>query len=115
MTSLALLLILATPSPNYSTCPALQDAVLRNVGYVSATEGELRHWAKKKVVPKSFGATETIKVQLQVEGEKVFCAEALNGSPEKQKAAVDAAMKWRFQKNRGSFKSDLMGSITLGF
>jgi hypothetical protein len=40
---------------------------------------------------------------------------AEGGPPEKQKAAVDAAMQWKFKKNRGDFYGDLMGTISFRF
>jgi hypothetical protein len=52
---------------------------------------------------------------VQVEGERVFCAQAVDGPSDKQKDAVDAAMQWRFKKKRGEFKDDLMGTLTFQF
>lgn len=106
MSTLALFFfLLAAPQTHYSTCPPFEDSLGRNVVYVNATETELRRWATKRVVPRSMGAREIIKVQVQVEGLAVFCAQSLRGSPAKQKAAVEAAMKWEFKQKRGNFKT----------
>ncbi len=115
MSTLALFLLLASPQTHYSTCPPFADAIRRNVAYVDATEAELRRWATKKVVPKSVGAREIIHVQVQVEGQAVFCAQSLHGSPAKQRAAVEAAMKWKFKQQRGNFKDNLIGPLTFEF
>jgi hypothetical protein len=100
---------------HYSTCPDLEHAVVRSVGYIQATETELRKWAKVKISPRMTSHSETVHVQVQVEGERVFCAQANDGPSGKQKAAVDAAMQWRFKKKRGEFKDDLMGTLTFQF
>ena len=115
MTTLALLLLFAAPQTHYSTCPAFEDAIRRNVVYVDAKEAELRRWATKKVDPKSFGAREKVAVQVQVEDQSVICAQALDGSSVKQKSAVEAAMKWKFRRKRGEFKDYLLGPITFEF
>jgi hypothetical protein len=81
------------PKGAYSTCPDAQHAMLRSVGYVQATETELLKWAKTKKYPARTTEPETVEVQVQVDGKTVFCAQALSGSPEKQKVAVDAVMK----------------------
>jgi hypothetical protein len=99
----------------YSTCPDLGHAMLRSVVYVDAPEPELRRWATVKVFPKKTSHPETVHVQVQVEGEQVFCAEASNGPPEKQKSAVEAAMQWKFGKKRSDFKNDLVGTLTFQF
>ena len=83
--------------------------------YVNATEAELRRWAAKQVDPKNSGVRESVRVQVQVEDQIVFCAQALDGSPAKQKAAVEAAMKWEFRRKRGEFKDYLLGPITFEF
>ena len=83
--------------------------------YVNATETELRRWATKTVVPRNKGAREIIQLQVQVEGPAVFCAQSLHGSRAKQKAAVEAAMKWKFKQKRGNFKDDLIGPLTFEF
>jgi hypothetical protein len=99
----------------YSTCPDLERAVVRSEGYVQATEPELLRWAKSKESPKMTAKPDTVHVQVQVEGERVFCAQALDGPHAKQKAAVEAVMHWRFKKNRGEFKNDLIGILTFRF
>jgi len=99
----------------YSTCPDLEHAVVRSVGYVQAGEPDLRRWARVKVSPKKTSRPDTVHVQVQVEGERVFCAQAIDGPSDKQKGAVDAAMQWRFKKKRGEFKDDLMGTLTFQF
>jgi hypothetical protein len=75
----------------------------------------LLRWAAVKVLPKKTPHPETLHVQLKVEGERVFCAQAADGQPEKQKSAVDAAMRWKFKKKRGKFKDDLTGTLTFRF
>ena len=100
---------------HYSTCPDLEHAVVRSVGYVQATETELRRWATVKVSPRRSSHPETVHVQVQVEGGRVFCAQATDGPSEKQKPAVDAATQWRFKKKRGDFKDDLIGTLTFQF
>jgi hypothetical protein len=99
----------------YTTCPELKDAVIRSVGYVGASEPELLKWAVSKPRPKITSKSELVRVQVQVEGQRVFCAEALDGPLEKQRAAVEAAMAWKFKKNRGEFKDYLMGVIEFRF
>jgi hypothetical protein len=115
MATLALFFLFAAPQTHYSTCPAFEDAIRRNVVYVDATEAELRRWASKQVVPKNAGAREKITVQVQIEDQAVFCAQALDGSPAKQKPAVEAAMKWKFKRKRGEFKEYLLGPIVFEF
>src|ERR1700676_3023396 len=100
---------------HYSTCPDLEHAVVRSVGYIQATETELRQWAKIRISPRKTSHPETVHVQVQVEGERVFCAQSNDGPSDKQKADVDAAMQWRFKKKRGDFKDDLMGTLTCQF
>ena len=115
MSTLALFFLLAAPQTYYSTCPPFEDSLRRNAVYVHATETELRRWATKKVVPKSMGAREIIQVQIPVEGQTALCAQSLHGSPAKQKAAVEAAMKWKFKQKRGNFKDYLVGPLTFEF
>jgi hypothetical protein len=111
----SLLLSPGGPQTHYSTCPPIEDSLGRNVVYVNATETELRRWATKRVVPRGMGAREIIQVQVQVEGQAVFCAQSLHGSPAKQKAAVEAAMKWKFKQKRGNFKDYLISPLTIEF
>jgi len=98
----------------YSTCPDLEHAVVRSVGYVQAAETKLlgglglRFRRRRNPVA-------TVHVPVQVEGERLFCAQAIDGPSDKQKAAVDAAMQWRFKRVRGEFKDDLMGTLTFQF
>lgn len=99
----------------YSTCPDLEHAVVRSVGHVPAADTTLRRWATVKVAPKKTSRPETVHVPVQVEGERVFCAQAIDDPSDKQKAAVDAAMQWRFKRKRGEFKEDLMGTLTFQF
>ena len=107
--------VISSEPSGYSTCPDLEHAVVRSVGYVQAAETNLRRWATIKVSPKSTSRPDTVHVQVQVEGKRVFCAQAIDGPSDKQKAAVDAAMQWRFKKKRGEFKDDLMGTLTFEF
>jgi hypothetical protein len=104
-----------TDLSHYSTCPDLEHAVVRSVAYVQAAETELRRWATVKVSPRKTPHPETVLVQVQVEGERVFCAQATDGPSDKQKPAVDSAMQWEFKKKRGEFKNDLMGTLTFRF
>ena len=78
-------------------------------------ESALRRWATAKIYPDTTSTKEKVRVDLQIEGENVFCAQAVNGSAEKQKAAVDAAMLWKFKKERGDFKQDIIGTLTFDF
>jgi hypothetical protein len=89
--------------------------VVRSVGYIQATETELRKWAKVKSSPPKTSSFESVHVQVQVEGDRVFCAQATAGPSDKQKAAVDASMQWRFKKKRGDFKDNLVGTLTFHF
>ena len=100
---------------HYSTCPDFEHAIVRSVGYVPAEETELRRWARVKVSPRKTSHPETVHVQVQVEGDRVFCAQATDEPNDKQKPAVEAAMQWRFKKKRGEFKNDLMGTLTFQF
>ena len=104
-----------TPQPHYSTCPDFEHAVVRNVVYMRVKESALRRWATAKIYPDTTSTKEKVRVDLQIEGENVFCAQAVNGSAEKQKAAVDAAMLWKFKKERGDFKQDIIGTLTFDF
>ncbi len=101
----------------YSTCPDLQHAVVRSVLYKEVPETDLLKWAKAK--PRGPELTgdqpDVVHVQIQVDGERVFCAQALDGSADKQKAAVKLAMRWRFKKNRGDFNNYLIGTLTFWF
>lgn len=99
----------------YSTCPDFEHSVVRSVAYVEASKSELIKWAINKPKPEMTARPETVRVRVQVEGERVFCAQALNGPPEKQKDAVGAAMKWRFKKDRGDFKSCVIGQLEFRF
>ena len=93
--------------------------MLRDVGYVSATPDELMkysvHREKANRPARHPEVRGSIPVQIQLEGEKPFCAQALAGDLETQKAAVDAAMKWRFKKSRGAFKHYVLGIINISF
>src|SRR5262249_15606614 len=77
-------LTLAQP-PNepayYSTGPHLRDALVRDVAYVNASEAQLLKWAKVMPRPKAAKQAQTIHVRVQVEGEEVFCAQAVDGPP----------------------------------
>jgi len=95
----------------YSTCPDVEHAVIRSVLYREVTEPKLLKWAKVKVYPKKSTVPEIVRVRIQVEGERVFCAEALDGPAVKQKIAVDSALRWRFKKNRGDFNDSLIGTL----
>lgn len=99
----------------YSTCPSLEQAVIRSVAYVSASEKELRKWATFKPNPSATGSAELIRVKIQVDGERVFCGQALNGPIDKQRAAVTTAMQWQFKKHRPPFKNYLMGEVGFRF
>ena len=99
----------------YSTCPDLEHAVIRSVLYKEVPEADLVNWAKAKPQPKASTQPQVVHVRVQVEGERVFCAQALDGPPDKQKAAVESAMRWHFKKNRGDFNDDLMGTLTFRF
>jgi len=101
-----------TPSQHYSTCPDFEHAVIRNVGYVEVSESKLLKWADVKVYPKQTSTPEIVRVNVQVEGETVFCASALSGPADKQKLAVDSVMRWHFKPNRGDFKYYLMGTLS---
>jgi hypothetical protein len=107
--------VISFENGGYSTCPDLEHAVVRSVGYVQAAETNLRRWSTTKVSPKRTPRPDTVHVQVRVEGERVFCAQAIDGPSNKQKDAVDAAMQWRFKKKRGEFKDDLMGTLTFQF
>jgi hypothetical protein len=78
-------------------------------------EPDLLKWAKEKPHPKASTQPQVLHIRVQVEGERVFCAQALDGPSDKQKIAVESAMRWRFQKNRGDFNSDLIGTLTFRF
>jgi hypothetical protein len=98
----------------YSTCPDSAHAVVRSVAYKLVTESELIKWATVKVYPKKT-SSDLVSVWIQVEGERGFCAEALGSPVDKQKAAVDAALQWRFRKNRGDFNDDVAGTLSFRF
>lgn len=100
---------------NFSTCPDAQHAIMRSVLYAPATESELLKWAKSKTYPKATTNPEVIRVQVHVDGDHVFCAQALDGPNSKQKAAVESAMRWQFKPNRGEFKNYVMGTLTFQF
>jgi len=100
----------------YSNCP--DNMMLRNVGYAHVSSSELMKYAKVKVqphAPSSCRCAGTVKVQVFVEGERPFCAQALDGHPMLQKAAVEAAMQWRFKKKRPAFREDIYGEIAFDF
>jgi hypothetical protein len=99
----------------YSTCPEAEQAAMRNVAYVVVSEPQLRKWATVKPNPLASDKPEPISVLVEVEGERVFCASALNGPAQKQRAAVDTIMLWKFKKDRGDFKDDVIGTITIRF
>jgi len=85
---------------------------MRSVLYNEASESKLLKWADAKVYPKRTSTPEIVRVNVQVEGETVFCASALNGPADKQKLAVDSVMRWHFKPNRGDFKHYLMGTLS---
>jgi hypothetical protein len=99
----------------YSTCPDLQHAALRSVLYREVPATDLLKWAKAKPQPKARIQPQILHVQVQVEGERVFCAQALDGPSDKQKIAVESAMQWRFKKRRGDFDDYLRGTLTFRF
>ncbi len=100
---------------SYSTCPDGEHLAMRNTAYLPATEENLRKWAVKHPEPKRSSNPETVGVRVMVEHERVFCAQALYGSHEKQKAAVEAAMKWTFEASRGDFNDNVEGELTFEF
>jgi len=102
----------------YSTCPSrsLEEAVRQNVAYAEVRTRELMKYATVKVSPKppaSCKCRGKIMVNVKIEGESVVCAYALGGHPLLQKAAVDAAMQWRFKKKRQI--SDITGVLAFDF
>jgi hypothetical protein len=89
--------------PNYSTCPVLtfDQAMRQDVAYLDVSSSALMKHAKTQVKPEtptSCRCVGRVKVQVKVEGERVVCATALNGSQSLQEAAVKAAMQWRFEQ-----------------
>lgn len=99
----------------YSTCPPLEQAVYRNVVYTTASEKQLHRWATTKPSPARTEHPRPLKVMVYVEGAVPFCAQALDGPLEKQKAAVDAVLKWKFKRKRGDSKNDVVGTVTVVF
>jgi len=102
----------------YSNCPSTDQMALRNVGYAPVSSSELMKYAKVKVqphAPSSCRCAGKVTVQVWVEGERSFCARALDGNPLLQKPAVEASMQWRFKKKRPAFKEDIHGEITFDF
>ncbi len=99
----------------YTTCPDFEHAVIRDVAYIEVSNADLLRWASKRVYPPPQGVPETINVLLEIEGDHAFCAAALNGAKEKQKAAVESALKWRFKKKRGDLKRDITGNLSFRF
>jgi len=68
---------------HYSTCPELQHAVVRSVVYKEVPEPDLLKWAKAKPHPRASTLPQVLHVRVQVEGERVFCAQALDGPADK--------------------------------
>ena len=102
----------------YSTCPPTQQMMKRNVGYVEVGTRELMSYAKVKIQPEkplSCRCKGQVRVMVMVEGQRVFCAAALDGHPLLQKAAVDAAMKWKFKRERPEFRSEIYGVLIFEF
>jgi hypothetical protein len=119
LTTLLLLTLLPQSGPPprpFSTCP--EEMYKRNTGYVLADPAELVKYAEVKVwpaLPESCRCEGSVRVQIFVERDRVFCANALDGPPQLQDAAVKAAMQWRFKKKRPAFKEDIYGVLTFGF
>jgi hypothetical protein len=99
----------------YSTCPAGDAALVRNVVYKLVPATTLLKWAKIKPRPKVSRTPDVVQVLVQIEGESFFCGSALSGSPEKRKEAVDTALQWKFKEPRGDFNDDVMGVIRFRF
>jgi hypothetical protein len=102
----------------YSTCPSrsLEEDLRQNVAYMEVSTRWLMKYAKVKVQPKppdSCRCGGKIKVVVKIEGDHVVCATAMGGHPLLQKAAVDAAMQWRFKEKRDS--SDVTGVLVFDF
>jgi hypothetical protein len=100
---------------HYSTCPDLQHAVVRSVVYNEVPEPDLPKWAKAKPHPRASTLSQVLHVRVQIEGERVFCAQALDGPADKQRAAVKSAMGWRFKSDRGDFNGNVIGTLTFRF
>ena len=86
--------------------------------YMQVDARELLKYVKVKVQPKpprSCRCEGSVRVEVMVKGERVFCATAVDGHPLLQEAAVKAAMQWRFKKKRPPFKKNISGVITLDF
>ena len=104
--------------PVYSTCPVLtfDEAVRQNVAYAEVSTSALMKRAKTKFKPEtpvSCKCAGRVKVQVNVEGERVICATALNGPQTLQEAAVKAAMQWRFDERLNP--SDVTGVLVFDF
>lgn len=88
---------------------------MRNVAYLVVPESKLRKWAIIKPEPNVSKSAERIHVLIEVEGENVFCATAINGPAQKQRSAVEMAMQWKFKKDRGDNNSSVAGTLTFSF
>jgi hypothetical protein len=85
--------------------------VVRSVVYNEVPEPDLLKWAKTKPHPRASTLSQVLHVRLQIEGERVFCAQALDGPADKQRAAVKSAMGWRFKSDRGDFNGNVIGTL----
>ena len=102
----------------YSTCPREADLAKLSDLYLDVGTAELMRYATVKVQPKTPEACRckgSVRVRVMVRGDRVFCATALDGHPLLQKAAVDAAVKWRFQKRRQFPKDNVIGTLIFEF
>jgi hypothetical protein len=121
LAALVLMWFLTAPGEQekpYSTCPSLslEEAVRQNVAYSEVSTHMLMKYAKLKVQPKppaSCKCKGKIKVRVMVERDHVVCATAVGGHPLLQEAAVEAAMKWRFQNQK--HVSDITGILVFDF
>jgi hypothetical protein len=102
----------------YTSCPPAVSRGILSDGYSGVSDSELLQYATKKSKPKmppNCRCEGEILVSVLVKDDRVFCATALNGHPLLQKAAVEAAMLWRFKKNRGDFKNNITGTLKFRF
>jgi hypothetical protein len=99
-----------------TTCPPLNGVLQQNEHYVPAPPAELKRYVTHSLsghCPANAKCERAVTVHVFVWGPRVWCASAEKGSLLAKQAAVGAAMKWRFEKGRGPWKSNLVGNVTV--
>ena len=102
----------------YSTCPSSREIHGLEDMFADVGESDLLRLAKSKPIakcPTKDCRKQIVQVDVTVRDANVLCANAKSGSPELQKAAVDAAMQMKFKKTDSKPFSGITGILKFRF